>query len=166
MPRKVFFSFHYVADNWRAAKIRSIGAIEGSQLLHDNDWEEVKKGGDAAIERWINAQIKGTSCGIVLIGAETAGRKWIDHEIKRCWSEGKGLFGIYIHNLLSRTLSTSIKGDNPFSKYTLNDGKIKFDTVVPSYDPPYVLSTDVYNYIARNMEDWVETAIRTRALYQ
>lgn len=51
MPKKVFFSFHYKLDNWRVGQIRNIGAIEGSPAATDNDWETVKKGGDAAIQK-------------------------------------------------------------------------------------------------------------------
>ena len=99
MARRVFYSFHYVKDNWRASQVRNIGAIEGNEPVKDNDWETVKRGGDKAIEKWINDQLNGRSCTIVLIGNETAGRKWIKYEIEKSWNDGKGLFGIYIHNL-------------------------------------------------------------------
>ena len=50
MARRVFYSFHYQPDNWRAATVRNIGSIEGNRPATDNDWEAVKKGGDATIE--------------------------------------------------------------------------------------------------------------------
>ena len=53
MARRVFYSFHYKNDNWRAATVRNIGVVEGNSPASDNDWETVKKGGDAAIKRWI-----------------------------------------------------------------------------------------------------------------
>ena len=53
MARKCFYSFHYQPDNWRAATVRSIGAIEGNKPAADNDWESVKKGGDDAIRKCI-----------------------------------------------------------------------------------------------------------------
>jgi hypothetical protein len=49
MARRAFFSFHFDADNWRASQVRNIRAIEGNPPTSDNDWETVKKGGDAAI---------------------------------------------------------------------------------------------------------------------
>ena len=92
MARKVFYSFHYNPDNWRASQVRNIGAIEGNQPAKDNDWETITKGGDKAIEKWIADQMSGRSCVVVLIGAGTANRKWINHEIARagttaraCW---------------------------------------------------------------------------------
>jgi len=85
MPRKVFYSFHYIPDCARAAQIRNMGIVEGNPPASDNDWESVKKGGDAAIQRWIDGQLDGKSCAVVLIGAATAGRKWINYEITSAW---------------------------------------------------------------------------------
>lgn len=53
MARKVFYSFHYQKDGWRASKVRNIGIVEGNAPASDNKWEEVKRSGDAAIRRWI-----------------------------------------------------------------------------------------------------------------
>ena len=79
MARKVFYSFHYTPDNWRAAQVRQMGVIEGDAPCSDNDWEKVTKGGDDAIKKWIAGQMSGKSCVVVLIGNDTAGRKWINH---------------------------------------------------------------------------------------
>ena len=110
MARRVFYSFHYEADSWRASQVRNIGTIEGNRPVSDNAWEQVKRGGDKAIQNWIDGQLKGRSCTIVLIGANTAGRKWINYEIKKSWNEGKGLLGIHIHNLRDRDGFQSAKG--------------------------------------------------------
>lgn len=87
MARKVFFSFHYKPDNWRASQVRNMGVIEGNAPVSDNDWEAIKKGGDKAIQNWIDGQLKGKSCTIVLIGANTAGRKWIKYDTSGAKSE-------------------------------------------------------------------------------
>jgi hypothetical protein len=50
--------------------------------------------GDAAIENWIAHQMKGRSCTVVLVGANTANRKWINHEIVQSWDKGMGVVGI------------------------------------------------------------------------
>lgn len=112
-----FFSFHYKPDNWRASQIRNIGVIEGNSPVSDNDWEEIKKGGDTKIQEWIDGQLKGRSCSVVLIGANTAGRKWIKYEIKKSWNDKKGLLGIYIHNLKDKDENQSTKGRNPLLKF-------------------------------------------------
>jgi len=82
MARKVFYSFHFQPDHSRAALVRNMGVLEGNPAASDNDWEAVKKGGDAAIQRWIDGQLFGKSCAVVLIGAQTAGRKWITVTMK------------------------------------------------------------------------------------
>ena len=38
MARRVFYSFHYSPDNWRAAMVRNIGSIEGNRPATDNGW--------------------------------------------------------------------------------------------------------------------------------
>jgi hypothetical protein len=49
--RQVFYSFHYKNDVMRVAQIRNIGVIEGNKPVSENDWEEVKKKGDSAVEK-------------------------------------------------------------------------------------------------------------------
>ena len=100
--RRVFFSFHYDRDNWRAGQVRNIGALQSSQPVAPNAWEEVKRRGKSAIREWIDARIDRGSCVVVLVGSETADREWVTYEIERAWAQGKGLLGIYIHNLLDR----------------------------------------------------------------
>lgn len=163
MPRKVFYSFHYAPDCWRVSQIRNIGAIEDNKPASDNDWEEVKKGGDVAIQRWIGNQLNGRSCTVVLIGKETAGRKWIEYEIKKSWNEGKGVVGIYIHNLKNKDGLQTNKGKNPFEAFILKGQKLS--EIVKSYDPPYTISTNVYNHIKENISDWIEEAIKIRNNY-
>lgn len=91
LARRCFYSFHYMPDNWRVAIVRSIGIIEGNKPATDNDWESVEKAGDTAIKSWIAAQMKGRSCTVVMVGTNTADRKWINHEIIRSWNEGMGV---------------------------------------------------------------------------
>lgn len=86
MARRVFYSFHYKPDCTRVAKVRNMGVVEGNKPASDNDWEEITSGGDAAIEKWIDEQLDGKSCNVVLIGEKTAGRKWINYEIKSAWN--------------------------------------------------------------------------------
>lgn len=162
MARKVFYSFHYQRDGWRASKVRNIGVVEGNIPATDNKWEEVKRGGEAAIRRWVDEQLIGRSCTIVLVGAETANRRWVKYEIEKSWKSGdKGVFGIRIHRLLDQNQQTCIAGPNPFDQFTLSDGK-KLSSVIKLYDPPYTASADVYNYISKNIAQWIENAIASR----
>lgn len=162
MTRRVFYSFHYANDSWRASQVRNIGAVEGNQPAKDNDWEAVTKGGDKVIEEWIADQMDGRSCVVVLIGSGTANRKWINHEIVKAWNNGKGLLGIYVHNLKSSEGVTCKKGANPFDYVTLKSSGAKLSTMVKTYDPPGCSSTDVYAHIKTNLESWIEAAIAAR----
>jgi hypothetical protein len=67
-----------------------MGIVEGNCPVSDNKWEEVKHKGQKAIQAWIDNNLYGRSCTVVLIGNLTADRKWIDYEIKKSWESGKG----------------------------------------------------------------------------
>ena len=139
-----------------------MGVIEGDAPVSDNDWEKVTKGGDDAIKKWIADQMSGKSCAVVLIGAKTAARKWITHEIVKAWDDKKGVLGVYIHNLENSDEEQSTKGGNPFDHVTLGTNGPTLSTVVKSYDPPYSDSNKVYAHIKDNLTSWVEEAITIR----
>ncbi|MGE3961943.1 MAG: TIR domain-containing protein [Dehalococcoidia bacterium] len=165
MTRRVFFSFHYKPDHWRASQVRNIGALEGNKPASDNDWEEVTNGGDTAIKKWIDGQMSGRSCAVVLIGANTSGRKWINYEITKAWNDGKGVLGIYIHNLKDSAGFQSSKGSNPFYNITHKPTGKRLSSIVMAYDPPFTTSTKVYGHIEDNIADWMEKAIEIRGQY-
>ncbi|MGS1319426.1 TIR domain-containing protein [Stenotrophomonas geniculata] len=160
MTRRVFYSFHYQPDAWRAAMVRKIGAVEGNISANDNDWETIKRGGDSAITRWINGQLDGRSCTVVLVGAETAQRRWVQYEIEQSWRKGMGVFGIRIHRLLNANRLPSDRGANPFD--TVQIGGQPLSTIVPLYDPPGQDSQAVYGSISANLQNWIERAVNAR----
>lgn len=163
MPvRRVFYSFHYKTDNWRAGQVRNIGAIEGNQPARDNDWETVKRGGDAAIKKWIADQMYGRSCTVVLVGAATADRKWIDHEISESWNQGMGVVGIRIHGLQDRWQRTTVAGKNPFDSITFSNTGARLSSTVKCYSPTGITSQERYGWIRNNLSAAVEEAVRIR----
>lgn len=162
MARKVFFSFHYLPDCSRASQVRNMGALEGNAPVSDNDWETVKKNGDAGIEKWIKGQLVGRSCTVVLIGENTAGRKWINHEISESWNANMGVVGIRIHNLKNLQQMQSGIGGNPFDYVTFTATQAKLSSVVSIYNPSGNTSTEVYASIKNNIAAWVEKAIEIR----
>lgn len=104
--RHVFFSFHYQRDIWRANVVRNSGAVIGEAAAGFRDaslWEEAKRKGDATIKKMIDGALEGTSVTVVLIGAETANRKYVDYEIEKSIERGNGLLGLRIHNIKDRT---------------------------------------------------------------
>lgn len=97
--RKIFYSFHFANDVMRVQQVRNMGVVEGNTPVSPNAWEEVKRKGTTAIETWIDDNMKGKSCVIVLIGTDTHKRPWVKYEIEKAWKDGKGLLGIHVHNL-------------------------------------------------------------------
>lgn len=162
MSRKCFYSFHYAEDNWRVAKVKNIGSVEGQPIVSGNEFEQIKAKGDEAVKKWINANMVGRSTVIVLIGAHTAGRKWVDYEIEYAWSQKKALLGIHIHKLLDVNEYATSKGANPFDNWTVGTQKIPMSTYAKVYDPAGADSKAAYASISNNIEDWIEEAIRLR----
>ncbi len=156
--RQVFYSFHYDNDVFRVQQIRNMGALEGNEPVSKNDWEAVKRGGDKAIEKWIEENMNYKSCVVVLVGEDTYKRTWVKHEIVKAWNDGKGLVGIYIHNLKDPKTGTCNKGTNPFEQFTTKTGK-KLSEFVKCHIPQ---SSDAYNDIKVNLADWIEDAIASR----
>ncbi|MCA9348449.1 TIR domain-containing protein [Candidatus Saccharibacteria bacterium] len=116
MARKIFFSFHYGRDAWRVGQVRNsnvIGKFEKTPFYDKADWEAIKLQGDDAVKNWINNQLKGTSVTVVLIGKETASRRWVKYEIQRSIEDGKGLIGVHISGIKDQNRDTDNLGPNP-----------------------------------------------------
>jgi hypothetical protein len=151
----VFYSFHFDNDVFRVQQIRNMGVIEGDEPVSPNEWESVKGRGPAAIERWIDDNMKRKRCVVVLVGSETARRPWVRHEIIKAWNDNRGLVGIHIHNLKCPREGRCTKGANPFGTIKFKDGTPLSD-FIDCHDPGY----DAYQNIEESLEDWVDAAIR------
>ena len=142
MGRKVFFSFKY-DDVKRSMIVRNSWVAQGKAaagFIDKADFEEVEKQGAAAIKRWIDSQLKGTSVTVVLVGANTCDSKWVKYEIEQSIERDNGLLGIDI---------SKIKGID--GKTTARCGEI------PKGYPFYLWNNDDgYN----NMGDWIEKAAK------
>ncbi|MBE9112050.1 TIR domain-containing protein [Nodosilinea sp. LEGE 07298] len=154
MARKVFFSFHYNRDVRRIVQVRNSWVVRRSgeaQPFYDKaEFEKVKKrvGG---IEKWIEEQLKGTSVTVVLFGAETYNRRWVQHEIRRSYELGKGLLAIDIHKVKDPQLGADIPGKNPLDYWNVKG--TPFSSLYQSYD---WIDDDGYN----NMPNWIESAAK------
>ena len=162
MKRQVFYSFHYKNDVRRVSQVRNIGALEDNKPVSDNEWEEVKRKGGDNIKKWINDNMNYRSCVIVMVGEETANRKWVKYEIEKAWNDGKGVLGIYIHNLKDPVTGKCSQGKNPFSSFTIKKDNKSLADIVKCYNPN---PNDAYNDIKDNLEKWVEEAIKIRNNY-
>lgn len=101
MARRVFFSFKYL-DVSRAMVVRNSWVTkdrDAAGFIDAADFEKVKRQGDAAIKRWIDSQLQGTSVTAVLVGAETCSSRWVKYEIEQSIARGNGLLGIDISKI-------------------------------------------------------------------
>ena len=101
MARRVFFSFEY-SDVSRAMVVRNSWVTQGKEaagFVDAAEFEKIKKQGDAAIKKWIDNQLNGTSVTVVLVGKNTCSSKWVKYEIEKSKEIGNGLLGIDISKI-------------------------------------------------------------------
>ena len=134
-----------------------MGAVEGQPLLNSQQWEEVKKKGDDAIRKWIDGQMAYKSAVVVLIGSQTAGRRWVRYEIAHAWDNHKPLVGIRIHGLADQNGHTDPLGVNPSTGVTLQGGG-NVGQFVTVHNPAGSTSQEVYADIKKNLATWVANA--------
>ena len=155
MARKVFFSFHYKNDVWRANIVRNSWITkddkEAAGFIDAADFEKLEKEGKDAIERWINKQLDGTSVTVVLIGSDTSNRPYVKYELQKSYQKGNGMLGIYIHQLKDENGNTSTNGSNQFGEIgkDSNGKSVYFSVDYPCYD---WVGDDGYH----KMGDWIE----------
>lgn len=162
MARRTFFSFHYKPDSSRAAQVRNMGMVDGNKPVSDNDWQAVTKGGEVAIKKWIAGQMSGRSCTVVLVGSDTAKRKWINHEIVKSWNDEMGVVDIYVHGLKDLNGKVAAKGANPFGSIDYGNTGTKLSSIVKCYNPSGSNSKERYDWIKKQLANAVEEAIRIR----
>ncbi|MGJ3192063.1 TIR domain-containing protein [Paenarthrobacter sp. FR1] len=166
MARSSFVSFHYQRDHWRVQQVLKMGALDQQLELPSQDWEAVKSRGDTAVKAWIDEQMKYKQAVIVLIGNETASRKFVKYEIERAWSIKKPLLGIRIHGLKNSLQATDMPGANPFASFGFSDSTRTYADYVPVYDPAEYTgkyapsSSDIYTAIQSNIADWATNGYR------
>jgi MTH538 TIR-like domain (DUF1863) len=155
--RHVFYSLHYDADRSRVAGILGASALQGNLEAKLPEWDKIKRSGDFAIKRWVENALKGRSCCVVLIGAQTASRPWVRYEIRRAHELKLAMFGIHVHHLADAKGLQSAKGDNPFEHPDSGLGGGAASVLV--FDPPETESKLAYRHIVDNLADWAELAV-------
>lgn len=144
MAHRTFFSFYYDDDVWRASNVRKSGALKRTDIefIDASLWEEAKTQGDAAVKKIIDSALAKSTVTAVLIGQNTAARKWVKYEIDGSVRLGKGLFGIHIYRIKDQNGKESVQGKNP----------------LPTAYPVYLWNK---NKGAENLGKWVEAAYDT-----
>jgi hypothetical protein len=159
MARKTFFSFHYNNDVVRANHVRKSNVtkddIDAAGFVDSADFEEVQRQGDAAIKKWIDGQLSGTSVTVVLIGSQTSTRDYVKYELQRSYAKGNGMLGIYIHQCKDFNGKADTKGSNQFGEIgkDANGKPVYFSASYNCYD---WIDDDGYN----NLGKWIEAAAK------
>ncbi len=157
MARRVFFSFHYERDIWRANVVRNSWLTQPHRdaggFWDGSLWEDAQWQGHRALKNMIDNALCNASVTAVLIGAETSKREYVQYEISASYQLGKGLLGIHIHNIADRTRTLDWKGANPLHELSDRDTGGRLSNLFRTYD---WLDDDGYH----NLGDWVEEAAR------
>ena len=128
MARRVFFSFHYDGDIWRANQVRKANVVAGPDtagFFDHSEYEEARKQGDEGIRRMILKHLNNTTVTVVLIGTNTWQRRWVRCEIEQSVARKNGLLGIHIHHLKDQNGRISSRGLKP---------SVPYGTEFPAYD--------------------------------
>lgn len=158
MTRRVFFSFHYAKDAMKVSQVRNCWLFgvghQAQPFLDKAQWEQLQRTGDAAVRKWIDDQMSGTSVTVVLIGTQTYTRPWVHHEILKSYDERRGLVGISLRGM---------KGFDGVADWTpCPDPFPSAFAKRPLFITPRVPVYDwVYHDGRNNISSWIETAARS-----
>lgn len=124
MARNVFFSFHYDNDVWRAHIVRNSWVTKPNRgawgVVDKAEFESLKKKGEDAVKRWIDAQLDNTTVTVVLIGSETLQRPFVKYEIEQSKKRGNAIIGVFVNNVKDQDGKTSTACSTvgfPYSEY-------------------------------------------------
>lgn len=157
MARRVFFSFHYDNDINRSMIVRNSWVTQGKEaagFIDKAEFEKMKRKGEKEVYKWIDKQLEGTSVTVVLIGAETLSRPFVQYEICKSLQRGNAVIDVYINWIRDmRTLKISAKGNvHTVIGYYEDGSPAYFDNVCDG----------IYDYVTQdgyaNMGSWIEIA--------
>jgi MTH538 TIR-like domain (DUF1863) len=100
IKRKVFVSYHHDGDQYFYNQFSGLFA-DTFDVFHDKSLDRAYNSDNTDYVRWQIRQndITGSSCTIVLCGAQTHKRKYVDWEIKATLDTQHGLIGIRLPTL-------------------------------------------------------------------
>jgi hypothetical protein len=157
MANRVFFSFHYDNDITRAQIVRNSWITQPDRqsagFFDASIREEAKSKTDAALRRLIAEGLGNTSVTAVLIGSQTAERKWVNFEIAESVDKGNSLIGIRVHQMKDLQGKVASRGLNPFAGSWTRNGQPLDLSKVPVYD---WVTDNGY----KNLGSWVANAYR------
>jgi hypothetical protein len=191
MARRVFFSFHYQRDVQRAQVVQQSWVTqpdrETAGFFNNSVFESKQRTSDDALKSFLNEGLKNSSVNSVLVGNQTAWRRWVRYELLRSFLDGRGIIAISIHSIANLQKQTDSPGTNPlaclgfeiwngtlyFKEYKNNQWALAADVKsMPADKVVYKLNGETnmhfnqlfpsYDWFTNNgynnLGDWVETA--------
>lgn len=154
---RVFFSYHYEKDICRVDQVRQRLLAKCDQLappFQDGSlWEKAATRDEMRLKAMIDRALHTASVTVVLIGAETAYRKYVLYEIEKSVALGRGLVAVYIHQLRDVFGRTAPRGSNPLDKLRY-----------PGTTRPLSSLFETYDWVdddgPSNLGHWIEAAVR------
>ncbi|MGY3558469.1 hypothetical protein ACVWXP_001738 [Bradyrhizobium sp. USDA 4463] len=116
MARRTFFSFHYKPDVQRAQVVKNSWVTrerEDAGFFDSSAFEAAKRTNDDTLKSFLIKQMHGSSVVCVLVGRETALRRWVRYEIQRGLWDERGILAVRIHTINHFTSGPTTAGPNP-----------------------------------------------------
>jgi hypothetical protein len=97
VARRTFFLFQYKPDVTRAWVVRNSwvtklaqGERDDAGFFDSSVFEAAERESDEVLKRFLREGLKNTTVTCVLVGSETALRRWVRYEIFQSFVRGKG----------------------------------------------------------------------------
>ena len=152
MARYAFFSFCYEdVKSFKVNVVRNSWLLNHSKesFIDGSIWEKEKSKGVGVIKDLIEGGLNKTSVTAILIGDETAERRWVKYEIIKSFERGNGILAIHINRIRGKDQYISVKGINPLERLGFrisDDGKkISFYELINRKWTPFADLTEINN---------------------
>ena len=104
------------------------GEREDAGFFDSSVFEAAERESEDALKRFLREGLKYTTVTCVLVGTETALRRWVRYEIFRSFIRGNGLFAVRIHTIAGFDKQPAAIGSNPFDNvaFTVDGDQLRF----------------------------------------
>ena len=143
-------------DSFRVQQLNPEG-VEMVPLPGDIHLDALASQSDADVRNWLDGQIESTSCVVVFIGENTAGRRWITYVIGKARELGKPMVGVAIHALADENGAQANAGESPFANSGMSARAL---SQIETYSPAFATSVFVRSHIRYGLGDWIAAAVR------
>jgi hypothetical protein len=82
-------------------------SIEDAGFIDHAEFMKLEMTGDKAVKSWIDEQLEGSSVTVVLLGADTLSRPFVQYEIRESYKRGNGIIAVYINGIKDLKGNTS-----------------------------------------------------------